>query len=1035
MKKPELWRVAAAVALAVSLSNAARAAEEQLEEVQVTGSRITLAPGMVTPTPVTSITAEDMESLGPNQIIDSLNALPVFRNNSNANQSLGGQNSGGSNVNLHGIGANRTLTLLDGRRLVASNRFGSVDVNILPSMLMKNVETVTGGASASYGTDAVAGVTNFILDTGFEGVDLKAQVGETFHNDGGNKEYGIAVGHAFMGGRLHVIGSFSHNQLDSIEGVEAQNKRPYLKHWGYVTNPSATGPSLLTAPYAVQTDFGNTIQFNAAAGSPLDRIVFDGTGEVYNKLPFYGLGRLNGGCNCQSLPSLNQTTMYQDNQLQVGYKGNTGFGRFGFDLTDNTELYVQGMWASNHQRVRWQNVPLVSIWSSRIYADNAFLPAGAAALITASGSSTTGPGITPGIASTIDGGAKWVAATVFLPSLPTDAGGGSVLDTGNQLASYTAGLTSKVGQWKIDAYVQHGQNHQLYDGYNLPRVDRLQVAMDAVQDPSGKIVCRASLPQYDPNGYWKDCVPVNLFGGNQTLSPQAEAYIHQPFKHAYATVKQDLFEVSGSGSLGIGLPAGDISAAVGANWRRDKFDQGTPNPADEYPALPDGRLLSALGIGDGSRGIVPQYGCTPQPAPVAGGVPGLRYAAGGFCGSSSSSALLFSSQRFIEGKDSVKEAFAEFQVPMLSKLPVIERLDTNFAARWADYAGAGQVWAWKAGLSWELNEQLRVRATRSRDVRAPNLRDRFDSTLGGVNAVDNNSQLTSPITYSVIGYSGGNLDLKPEKADTTTAGIVFQPTFLEGFQASLDWYEVRIKGAIASLTATTIVQQCNAGDTALCQYVHRNNVTTQNPLGDLVQVDTLLLNLNKEVYRGFDAEVDYRKALTLFGGGPESITLRVFGSHYTTVKQQPPELLGTGGTRTRGPTIDNLSTTPDAATAVLGYRNGPLTVSIAERYTGQRNINRLFEESTSRTPSVAGLTTVDDNSVGGMYTTDLTAGWQSSKVEGLRVYSTITNLFDRQPAIFPTQGGRTGFGSGVIGVGGLNDILGRRYVVGAEYKF
>jgi hypothetical protein len=149
------------------------------------------------------------------------------------------------------------------------------------------------------------------------------------------------------------------------------------------------------------------------------------------------------------------------------------------------------------------------------------------------------------------------------------------------------------------------------------------------------------------------------------------------------------------------------------------------------------------------------------------------------------------------------------------------------------------------------------------------------------------------------------------------------------------------------------------------------------------------------------------------------------------VKQQPPTLLGTGGTTTRGPTIDNLSTTPDAATAVLGYRNGPLSVTVVERYTGDRKIGRTFEESTSRAVSGAPFTaTVDDNSVGGVYTTDLTVGWQAPQVEGLRVYSTITNLFDRVPAIFPTQGGRTGFGNGVLG-----DVLGRRYVVGAEYKF
>ena len=1019
--------VAAAVALVIaSAPTIAADADAELQEVTVTGSRIALAPGMTTPSPVTSVTAADMDTLGPNQIIDSLSALPVFRGNSTANGSLGGQNSGGANVNLHGIGANRTLTLLDGRRVVSSNRFGSVDVNILPSMLLKNVETVTGGASASYGTDAVAGVTNFLLDTRFEGVRLKAQRGETFRNDGSNSEYGIAVGHSFMDGKLHFVGSLNRNMLSPINTKTSLDKRRYLAHWGLVTNSGTTGPTLLTRPYVVPTDFGNTIEFTAAATSPLDRLVFDGSGQVANKLPFYGVGSYNGACNCQSLPNLNLTTMYQDNTLQAGYVGNTGFGRLGLDIGESTEVYVQGMWAENHQRVRFQNVALVSTWSSRIYADNAFLPDSIASLIRTSGS------VTPGAAVVQDGGARWVNATVFLPAQQSNFGGDSILDTGNKLSSYTLGTTTKLGGWTIDAYAQHGQNDQRYDALNLPRVDRLQVALDAVRDASNRIVCRASLPQFDPNGYWRDCVPANLFGGVNTLSQQAAAYINQPYKHAYATVKQDLAEVSGSGSLGFGLPAGDINAAVGANWRREKLVQGTPNNADEFPALPDGRLLSDLGIGDGSRGIIPEYGCPGSNASVRvpNSVRGLRYAASGFCGASNSSVVQFSSQREIRGKAEVKEVFSEFQVPVLADLPFVERLDTNVAARWADYEGSGQVWAYKGSLSWELNDQIRLRATRSRDVRAANLRDRFDQTLGGVNATDRNAQLRNPINYSVIGFSGGNPDLEPEKADTTTAGIVFQPHFLEGFQASFDWYKVTIKGAIAQLGGQVIVDQCNAGDQTLCQYVHRNGNTTQNPLGDITQIDNYFLNLNQEVYQGIDVELGYRKVLTLFGGGPESITVRVFGTHYLTVKQLPPETLGANGVRSRGPTIDNLTTTPDAATAILGYRNGGLSFTAIERYTGDRAVNRLYEESTVRTPTLTGYTTVDDNSVAGIFLTDLTVGWEPQLLDGLRVYSTITNLLDKKPAIFPTTGGRTGFGNGVSG-----DSIGRRYVVGAEYKF
>ena len=1015
-------RVASAIALALASAQVGFAADsEPLVEVQITGSRIVLAPGMNTPTPVTSVTAEDMKILGPNQIIDSLSALPVFRNNSTANGVLGGQNSGGSNANLHGIGANRTLTLLDGRRIVSSNRFGSVDVNILPGLLMKNVETVTGGASASYGTDAVAGVTNFLLDTKFEGVLLKAQTGETFLNDGANKEFGIAFGRSFMEGRLHVVGSLGRNTLAPINTKDSLDKRPFLKHWGFVTNPNTAGPTYITAPNVVPTDFGNTIQFTAAATSPLDRLVFDGSGLFANKLAFSGIGKLNGGCNCQSLADANMSTMYQDNTLQAGYTGNTAFGRVGFDISDNTEVYVQGIWAENHQRVRFQNVALVSTWASRIYADNAFLPSSISSLITQYGSGGT---------AVADGGSKYVTATVFLPALESDRGGDHILDTGNKLTSYTAGVNSKVGNWSINAYAQHGQNYQVYDAYNLPRVDRLQVAMDAVKDASGKIVCRASLPQFDPNGYWKDCVPVNLLGGSATLSQQGAAYISQPFKHAYALVDQDLAELSASGSLGFGLPAGEIFAAVGANWRREKFEQGTPNPADEYPALPDGRLLKDLGIGDGTRGIVPQYGCTAGTVPVAGGVPGLRFAASGFCGASNSSVIQFSSQRAIEGSESVKEGFAEFQIPVLADLPAVQRLDTNWAVRFADYAGAGQVWAWKAGLSWKLNDQIRVRATRSRDVRAPNLRDRFDQTLGGVNATDRNSKLTAPIPYSVIGFSGGNPNLKPEEADTTTAGIVIQPSFLDGFQASVDWYKVSISGAIAQLSGQTIVDQCNAGDASLCQYVLRNTNTTQNPLGDITQINTYFLNLNKEIYQGVDAELGWRKSLTLLGGGPEAVTVRVFATHYLTVQQLPPELIGTGGVRTRGPTIDNITTTPDAATAILGYRNGDYSVSLLERYTGSRKINRLYEESTVNAPIVTGNTTVDDNSLSAAFTTDLSLGWSPSKFEGLRLYSTVTNLFNKEPQISPGTGGRTGFGFGVAG-----DSIGRRYVAGVQYKF
>ncbi len=178
---------------------AQQAPEPVLEEVQITGSRITLSPGMYTPTPVTAVTQDELVKMAPTNLIDSLSALPQFFGNNTSQQALGGQSPSGSEVNLRGAntssGISRTLVLLDGRRTVANSRFGSVDIASFPDQLLKGIEVVTGGASATYGTDAVAGVVNFLLDTKFEGVKAEAQGGESARHDGANSKFSLSFGH------------------------------------------------------------------------------------------------------------------------------------------------------------------------------------------------------------------------------------------------------------------------------------------------------------------------------------------------------------------------------------------------------------------------------------------------------------------------------------------------------------------------------------------------------------------------------------------------------------------------------------------------------------------------------------------------------------------------------------------------------------------------------------------------------------------------------------------------------------------------
>src|SRR5688500_17748875 len=179
-------------------------AQESVDEITVTGSRL-IASGVNTPTPVTAVSAAELQTMAPTTLIESLRQLPVFQNNLTSQQAVAGSvASGGSNLNLRGLEARRTLVLMDGHRLGPSNKFGSVDVDVIPEMLVSSVEAVTGGASAAYGADAVAGVVNFRLDRDFTGTKYQFQGGATTRSDGGNYKAGLAYG-SDIGERGHII--------------------------------------------------------------------------------------------------------------------------------------------------------------------------------------------------------------------------------------------------------------------------------------------------------------------------------------------------------------------------------------------------------------------------------------------------------------------------------------------------------------------------------------------------------------------------------------------------------------------------------------------------------------------------------------------------------------------------------------------------------------------------------------------------------------------------------------------------------------
>jgi outer membrane receptor protein involved in Fe transport len=501
-------------------------------------------------------------------------------------------------------------------------------------------------------------------------------------------------------------------------------------------------------------------------------------------------------------------------------------------------------------------------------------------------------------------------------------------------------------------------------------------------------------------------------------------------------------ELVASGEVFDGFGAGPVDAAFGVSYRKEELDQRTLNPADEFPAQVNGTLLSSQGIHPASlRGLVPSG----QSGGIAGytGIPGLRFVPAGYLGDANSSSVLFSSLREIGGGYNVKEAFTEFNWPLLSGLTGVESLEVNTAARWADYSGSGDIWAWKFSANWTINDEVRVRATRSRDVRAASLRERYDQTRGGANVQNpwNNRNIVQAASLS-----GGNPSVSPEEADTTTAGVVFQPAWLDGFSASLDWYSIDISGALAQLGAQNIVDNCARGDVSLCQYViTTGNVPVTNPTNgafrDIERVEAIFINLQQQKIEGADIEMVYRGDADLFGDKSEDFAVRFLTSY-----------LGENSIQSQGGILDDRSGQiggfgfPEwKVTTNLTYNIENYSVFLQGRWIGDGLLDRTRRQSDIRIPGPvpagsilaacgANICTINDNSVPSTFLMDARFTGRFGENDNLEVYGNIQNLLDREPVITPGNSvGRTGTGTSVNA--GLYDILGRRYTIGVNYEF
>jgi outer membrane receptor protein involved in Fe transport len=933
----------------LAISSAAMAQEESadLEEVVITGSRI-VRDGYTAPTPVTVATSEQLQKTAPGSIPDGLNQLPQFTG-SRGTQNTGNQATSpnsGNYLNLRGLGAVRNLVLLDGQRVPPTSFDGSVDTNVIPQSLISRVDVVTGGASAAYGSDAVSGVINFILDTNYTGVKGKVQAGISGQGDDESWGASIAAGTNVLGDRGHVLFSAEHYEREGLPRNEMRARGD--EWWAETGNGTAATPYTNSRPVFYQTGTFGTVFPTAAnnsrnAGNPLAGMHFLPDGSL---VPFNpGVtppGSSNIGIGGDGSPSIGHSLTGSQRTDQV-------FGRFDYEITPNLKAFAQLTFAESRNE-------FVTIGSGTqtndfwIYAGNPYLPTWAATALAA----------TPG--QRVSGG-RIHADQPF-----------KRVNTLNDVYTFLSGFSGDIGEYNWRATYAHGDSlvRSSHSGNFDQR--RWYAALDAVRGPNGNIVCNITLTN---PGLMDNCLPINIFGANSPTDANW-AYISQVSQYQ---VKQtmDIVAADFSGDL-FTLPAGAVSFAAGAEYRQQKLDQ----TSNSDPAIP----TSTVGLRSNVNPTINKYNSTNV---------GLA-----------------------SGEYNVKEAFAEVAVPVLRDMPFAENLEINGAARYTDYSTSGGVTSWKIGVSYQPITDLRFRYTRSRDIRAPTLNELFagqQAARGGF------TDDLSGRNDNVITLRSGNPDLTPEIGDTFTVGAVWQPSFVPGFSASIDYYNIEIKDAIQLLSTADANKECIAsnGTAPACAFIIRPFPYNHTPASENFPTAVMQVPFNRALayQHGIDYELSYRMPLEwLYEGSEARLDLRLVGNYNPSRKERAAENIAPVQL---GNTVSGGTAFPQhRINLIANYVDGPFSLNTQVRYIGEMERTRdpkVFYVY----PTIPAVTYVD-----------VTAEYEFTVSEStFNAFLTINNLFDKDPPLLPNgQPGQQYPTSQAI-----YDVVGRYFTTGLRFEF
>jgi outer membrane receptor protein involved in Fe transport len=914
-------------------------------ELVVTGSRLT-ARGFNQPTPTTTVTLDDIEKAAQPNLFATIRQLPSLLGSSGRTTRVNSTSSGQqglSSFSLRGLGEIRTLTLLDGQRVTPANFIGVPDVSQFPQLLVERVDVVTGGASATYGSDAVGGVVNFITNKRFKGFKANIQSGITTYGDDANLTAQVAWGDSLADDRLHVQASAEYSYEDGTPpggfGVTGGvNGRDWYNASAFLTRPnSATTDGRPKYFYVERAQQFQYAKFGLINNGPLQGTAFGANGVPFqfqygsNGVPL-GNGQVTGCFSPFCVGGDLSGQIGESPSLASRIKRAVGYARVGYEIDDRAELFGTVTLA----RVLSRNFPNIGAErpSLTIQCDNAFLPASISAACTAAGITSFGFGTSTG-------------------QFPNPI----KVNTRRDQQRYVLGVDGRIDaagtEWRYNAYGAYGVSDIVVDVSDISLQPHFNAAIDAVRAADGSIVCRNAVARA------AGCVPFNIFGDVQNSQAAFAYVIPENGPRQRSKQEQTVFAFNVTGEP-LSSWAGPISLAVGIEGREEKYR----TTADPYgngvgPASPNSALYPA--------------------DPLVNTAIGNNWYAGNY--------------KSGQGRYGVKEAYAEINFPFL-KSGSLGEANINAAIRATDYTTSGTVKAWKVGGVWKTPlDGLRFRAVTSRDVRAPNLSELFAAQI-----VTNATVLYRGNSINIQNRATGNTDLDPEIARNTEVGVVLaNPSWLPGFSFSLDYYNIDIDNAIIALSNQQIVDLCDAGSQEQCAKVQ----LTGPPGTNYVEVSAF--NAASIKTRGFDIEASYRMPLSGIGL-PGTLTVRALATHvieYVT----DPDVIGALPTDTAG--VNGLvggGTIPDwKGLFTQSWDTDRFSLTLSQRWISDGVYSNDWIECQTNCPVATNQRpTVDDNSMAGALYVDIGGSYKFN--DKVSAYFRVDNLFDKDPEPNPLTG-------------------------------